>query len=206
MTTTENQPDISTSNQTSANETPKLDPEVLQAIDDSLEILEKNLESFDEIRDYFKEVLTNTFSKIKPRVVFSKEKTPHKKSGYNLYISSRFKAEKDSNLATTDRLSQYAKEWSTLSAAEQKPYNDEADSVNKEIANVTDKITKKRPMSGYNLHNSRLTEEYKKKFPDMKSSERSAKIRSEWKAMSKEEQDKYSQEAKEIFNKKMVAT
>lgn len=205
------------------NSTSAVASEFLQAIDDSFQIIGQTYDLTDnkEVFDFVRQTLIQCFTHVKPREIKvqapgakASGKGRNKKVPYNLYISHRFSENKKApsvkvngdgsttELSTTDLMTKFSKEWKGLSAVEKQPFVAMAEQQNAEL--FPDKVGKQkatpRPMSGYNLYLKKHSAKFKAQYPELKSAERMSKIGTAWKALSKEEQEQYKQEAIAMFN------
>lgn len=188
-----------------------LDPEFAQAIKDSFEIIGQtyDLSENQEVFDFIRKTLSERLSHVKPREVAAAAgkgatgKGQRKKVPYNLYISQRFAENKKAptGQSTTDLMSKYSKEWNALTADQQKPYIEMAETQN--AALFPDKVNKAkvlRPMSGYNLYLKKHSGWFKDNYPTLTSAERMSKVGEAWKQLTKAEQEVYKTEAVDMFN------
>jgi len=204
-------PKVETTNTTTST-TQGIAPEFLQAIDDAFQVIGQTYDLTDnkEVFDFVRQTLVERFTHVKPRQIKvqaggkSGGKGRNKKVAYNLYISHRFAENKKnpSGKSTTDLMTQFSKEWKSLSDTDKQPFIVVASEQNAEL--FPEKVAKQksppRPMSGYNLFLRKHSADFKAQYPELKSAERMSKIGAAWKALSKQEQANYKEEATEIFH------
>lgn len=138
----------------------------------------------------------------------SESKRPRRKTGYNLYIRSKFEEAKSNRVEgdetktnSQEQMATFSKEWRDLSEDQKQPYIDQAESIN--AANGAESSGKgkragKRNLSGYNL----FYREERDHIRDSKDKDTNLMVAvgAAWKALSAEEKDAYNKQAAELSN------
>lgn len=136
-------------------------------------------------------------------VVRAEGKTTRRKTGYNVFVSSKFNESKTNgdNREPQERMAEFSKEWKNLSKEEKAPYEEEAAASNKQSGaettkSVTSGTTKKRGLSGYNLFYRESKDQIK---AELEPNENLMKhVGAAWRALTTEEQLDWNTRAKEL--------
>lgn len=186
-----------------------MDTQVATAIDEGLtNFTEKYDLDATIVRDLRTMLIEAAKKHVKPRAAAgvtakSGEKRERRKTGYNLYIKTRFeesknsqtKNDKDGNNSQT-QMAAFSREWGALSDEEKRTYTEMADAINAENGANTSKKgarTGKRNLSGYNLF-------YRDERANIRASKEEdvnlmVAVGRAWKALSQEERDEYNKRA-----------
>lgn len=193
-----------------------MDTQVEKAIDEGLENFTKKYElDATIVGDLRAMLIAAAKAHVKPRAAASssaksEQKRPRRKTGYNLYIRSKFEEAKkshpegeaegeDKKPNSQEQMATFSKEWRDLSDEQKQPYIDQADSINAENGAESSgkgKRTGKRNLSGYNLF-------YREERDNIRGSKDKdttlmVAVGAAWKALSSDEQDSYKKRAAEL--------
>lgn len=188
-----------------------MDTQVEKAIDEGLNNFTTKYDLDEQIVSDLRNMLVTackTHVKARPVVAGAakSEKRARRKTGYNLYIRSKFEEAKknggddeESKSNSQIQMSAFSKEWKTLSAEEKQPFIDQAESLNAEAgveSTGKNKRAGKRKLSGYNL----FYREERNNIRESKDKDTALMVAvgNAWKALAQEEQDEYKQRAAEL--------
>ena len=188
-----------------------MDQQVQKGIDEGLTNFTAKYDLDTTVVDDLRQMLVAAMrTHVKPRAAGtggakSEGKRPRLKTGYNLYIRAKFEeakssgTEEGSKTNSQELMASFSKEWKDLSVDERAPYIEQADAINAENgaeASGAKKKSGKKSLSGYNLFYSEnkdsIRESKDKDLSLMKA------VGAAWKALSKEEQDKFKERAAEM--------
>ena len=195
-----------------------LDQQVAKGIEEGLTSFTSKYDLDAVVVEDLRTMLTNamkTHVKPRPAVAASGAKADAKrtrrKTGYNLYIRSKFgearaqqsegpDGEVKPNNGSQLLMATFSKEWKNLSDEDKKPYLDEAESINAENGAETSSKGKgkgKKSLSGYNLYYSENKDAIRETLTKDGDSLMTT-VGATWKALSKEDQQEYNKRAAEI--------
>lgn len=188
-----------------------MDQQVQKGIDEGLTNFTAKYDLDTTVVDDLRQMLVAAMrTHVKPRAAGtggakSEGKRPRLKTGYNLYIRAKFEeakasgADEGSKTNSQELMASFSKEWKDLSADERAPYIEQADAINAENgaeASGAKKKSGKKSLSGYNLFYSENKDEIREsKDKDLSLMKA---VGAAWKALSKEEQDKFKERAAEM--------
>jgi Arc/MetJ-type ribon-helix-helix transcriptional regulator len=124
-------------------------------------------------------------------------KAPRKKTSYNIYIKSMFSQSKDDGDTrnSQEKMSEFSKQWKTLSDEEKKKYTELAVTQNDHTNDSTKGAGPKRALTGYNLFYRENKDAIKESLQD--DEKFMQKVGVTWKNLSPEEQKEYNERAKQ---------
>lgn len=191
-----------------------MDTQVEKAIDAGLEVFTGKYDLDDEVVNDLRAMLhVAVKANVKPRPPAAGggskgDKRPRRKTGYNLYIRSKFEeakknqpegGEEATKPNSQEQMATFSKEWKNLSEEQKQPYIDQAEAINTENGTQSGggkKGGNKRNLSGYNLF-------YREELDNIRNSKDKDKslmvaVGAAWKDLSAEEQDEYKKRAAEL--------